>query len=433
MAAHVMDADWDGKNEIMIGTYGRQLMVFKELALSQTQASNGTMHNGVQSRPTSITAAGTKISISPASFPPHPQLISHHAQFSTASASGPTPLPPPALQWGMTWNRRFASPVYGISSVDLNDDGLEELVITTLNGCSIFLPDPLTAKRRLGQAVDRMRAIEEMKATLARLRQENDELLKEKEEKEAREAQEIKAANEAKEAREAALVKAAKEEEEREEKRRAALAAEKKAQEEAEKERARKEAEEFRIRKEQETLAREQEEQETLARGQEEEERTGVQTRENEEEGDEGNGEPGPIKSITAMSSEDPDLTTTDAEAEVKAKTEGENTPQDPDQGGRGKMGQEQSDEKVLEAAESANAHPATEENEEVKGEDADEGQLKGEETEKPDLEGGSKLRRSNESEFDGSPEIRLIGRTRQEQDRERDIGEDKEEHPTLP
>lgn len=368
MAAHVMDADWDGKNEIMIGTYGRQLMVFKELPRSQAQANIGTMHSGVQSRPTSITAAGTKISVSPASFPPHPQPISHHGHYSATSASVPEPSPPPALQWAMTWNRRFASPVYGISSVDLNDDGLEELVITTLNGCSIFLPDPLTAKRRLGQAVDRMKAIEEMKATLARLRQENAELLKEKEEKEAREAQEIQAAKEAKEAREAALIKVAKEEEEREGKRQAALAAEKKARDEEETERVRKE-EELRIESEREALAKEQEEQETLARKQEEEEQAKDQTHENKDvnEDGEGDGEADRIKSNAAISSEDPDQTKTDA------KAEGENAPQDPDQEDRAKIGQEQSDEKVLEAAESSNTHRPLEENEgDVKAEDTD-------------------------------------------------------------
>ncbi|KAF9900920.1 hypothetical protein EC991_006727 [Linnemannia zychae] len=35
MAAHAMDADWDGQNEVLIGTYGRQLMVFKQLPPGQ--------------------------------------------------------------------------------------------------------------------------------------------------------------------------------------------------------------------------------------------------------------------------------------------------------------------------------------------------------------------------------------------------------------
>ncbi|KAF8954396.1 hypothetical protein BGZ52_000667, partial [Haplosporangium bisporale] len=93
--------------------------------------------------------------------------------------------------YGMTWNRRFASPVYGISSADLNDDGLEELIITTLNGVSFFVPDPITAKRRLSQAIERMKEIEEMKLTLERLRASNHELFEQQRIREEQELQRL--------------------------------------------------------------------------------------------------------------------------------------------------------------------------------------------------------------------------------------------------
>ena len=32
LTMYIMDADWDGRHEIMVGTYGRELMVFKELS-----------------------------------------------------------------------------------------------------------------------------------------------------------------------------------------------------------------------------------------------------------------------------------------------------------------------------------------------------------------------------------------------------------------
>jgi hypothetical protein len=76
----------------------------------------------------------------------------------------------------MTWNRRFASPVYGIASADLDNDGLEELVITTLNGVSLFLPDSLAAKKRLTQVLERIQEIEEMKKMVEGLRKSNQEL-----------------------------------------------------------------------------------------------------------------------------------------------------------------------------------------------------------------------------------------------------------------
>jgi trichohyalin len=106
----------------------------------------------------------------------------------------------------MTWNRRFASPVYGISSADLNNDGLEELVITTINGVSFFLPDPRTAKRRLTLAVERMREIKEMREILEQLRRDNrklveDQRVKEMKEKEKEEEEEEQRRKEAEEER----------------------------------------------------------------------------------------------------------------------------------------------------------------------------------------------------------------------------------------
>ncbi|KAF9908325.1 hypothetical protein BX616_000186, partial [Lobosporangium transversale] len=174
LAAYVMDADWDGRQEIMIGTYGRQLMVFKELAPGQGPYSNSLSTRSESGHHHTLSRFQQQRR---QQYCPTPSL----SRFISSSS-------PPV--WGMTWNRRLATPVYGISSVDLNDDGLEELVVTTLNGVSFFLPDPLSAKRRLAQAVNRMREIEELRSTLEQLRRSNEEILearrgrKEEEEKE---------------------------------------------------------------------------------------------------------------------------------------------------------------------------------------------------------------------------------------------------------
>ncbi|KAG0304543.1 hypothetical protein BGZ98_005347 [Dissophora globulifera] len=170
LAAHVMDADWDGRNELMIGTYGRQLMVFKELLPGQGPYIGYIpieFHHAHGQHLASTTTLATTTNTA----------ANANATLGVSSARDSSAVVPPAPQWGMTWNRRFATPVYGISSADLNDDGLEELVVTTLNGVSFFLPDPWTAKRRLAQAVKRMQEIEEMRATLDRLKTSNEELV----------------------------------------------------------------------------------------------------------------------------------------------------------------------------------------------------------------------------------------------------------------
>ncbi|KAF9186664.1 hypothetical protein BGZ50_002376 [Haplosporangium sp. Z 11] len=188
LAAHIMDADWDGRNEVLIGTYGRQLMVFKELPPGQGPYT-----------PFATMSSASSIAMAPT----HPRsgslastttgITAHDGGHRGGGRDGgnggcSSGCDVPCL--GMTWNRRFASPVYGISCADLNDDGLEELVITTLNGVSIFLPDPVAAKRRLDQAVERMQEIEEMRRTLEKLRKGNEELLETQRKKEKAEEEE---------------------------------------------------------------------------------------------------------------------------------------------------------------------------------------------------------------------------------------------------
>ncbi|KAF9310653.1 hypothetical protein BG003_008313 [Podila horticola] len=169
LAAHVMDADWDGHNELLIGTYGRQLMVFKGISSDQLPYSNAAYASSHASNL-------------------HQQHHLHQHHNYSLEKSNHTE---PHGNYGMTWNRRFASPVYGISSADLNDDGLEELIITTLNGVSFFVPDPVTAKRRLAQAIERMKEIEEMKLTLERLRASNHELFEQQRIREEQELQRL--------------------------------------------------------------------------------------------------------------------------------------------------------------------------------------------------------------------------------------------------
>ncbi|KAG0375349.1 hypothetical protein BGX24_009225 [Mortierella sp. AD032] len=245
LAAHVMDADWDGQNEILVGTYGRQLMVFKQLPPgqepypksgsgvhqqkqpqhSQHHHQHQQHHQQQQPRHSSSGSSSSstqqpqrqlrnsfqiqqQLQLQQLQLQQQQQQQHHHHQQQQIHLSGPTVSSPSAIgdgtgsggrngvspislpQWGMTWNRRFASPVYGISSADLNDDGLEELVITTINGVSFFLPDPRTAKRRLAQAVERMREIKEMRDLLEQLRRDNRKLVEDQRVKEEREKKE---------------------------------------------------------------------------------------------------------------------------------------------------------------------------------------------------------------------------------------------------
>ncbi|KAL0090786.1 hypothetical protein J3Q64DRAFT_1707039 [Phycomyces blakesleeanus] len=87
LCSHVMDVDWDGEQEILIGTYGRQVLIYKQLE-------------------------GTE-------------------------------------DYTVLWRRQFAYPIYRMSHLDLNIDGLDELIVITMYGVHIFQPNMKKARKRL--------------------------------------------------------------------------------------------------------------------------------------------------------------------------------------------------------------------------------------------------------------------------------------------
>lgn len=95
LCSHVMDVDWDGEKEILIGTYGRQVLIYKQgkscfYTIIKTYTYN-----------LACIVAGTQI-------------------------------------YNILWKRQFAYPIYRIVHLDLNRDGLDELIVTTMYGVHIF-------------------------------------------------------------------------------------------------------------------------------------------------------------------------------------------------------------------------------------------------------------------------------------------------------
>ncbi|KAI8381032.1 uncharacterized protein BYT42DRAFT_289604 [Radiomyces spectabilis] len=87
LCSHVMDVDWDGEMEILIGTYGRQVLIYKQVAGTQ--------------------------------------------------------------DYNVLWRRQFAYPIYRMTHLDLNRDGLDELIVITMYGVHIFQPNMKKTKDRL--------------------------------------------------------------------------------------------------------------------------------------------------------------------------------------------------------------------------------------------------------------------------------------------
>ncbi|CAO3625427.1 unnamed protein product [Cunninghamella blakesleeana] len=104
LCSHAMDVDWDGEREIMIGTYGRQVIIYKQVAGTQ--------------------------------------------------------------DYNVLWRRQFAYPIYRITHFDLNCDGLDELLVTTMYGVHILQPNMWKAKARLLQVLQFMQSSKRQKLDL---------------------------------------------------------------------------------------------------------------------------------------------------------------------------------------------------------------------------------------------------------------------------
>ncbi|KAI9307950.1 hypothetical protein BJ944DRAFT_261134 [Cunninghamella echinulata] len=104
LCSHAMDVDWDGEREIMIGTYGRQVLIYKQVAGTQ--------------------------------------------------------------DYNVLWRRQFAYPIYRMTHFDLNCDGLDELLVTTMYGVHVFQPNMWKAKARLLQVLQFMQSSKRQKLDL---------------------------------------------------------------------------------------------------------------------------------------------------------------------------------------------------------------------------------------------------------------------------
>ncbi|CAG8502608.1 2575_t:CDS:10 [Acaulospora morrowiae] len=92
LCSHVMDVDWDGKNEIIVGTYGRELLIYKQITNED---------------------------------------------------------PNDPISFELLFQKSFSYPIYRITGIDLNQDGIEELIVVTQYGTHILQPNLDAAKEEL--------------------------------------------------------------------------------------------------------------------------------------------------------------------------------------------------------------------------------------------------------------------------------------------
>ncbi|RHZ55137.1 hypothetical protein Glove_420g60 [Diversispora epigaea] len=103
LCSHVLDVDWDGRNEIIIGTYGREMLIFKQ---------------DINEDPNST------------------------------------------ISFKLIHQQSFIHPIYGIKGIYLNQDGINELIVATQYGVHILQPNLDKAKEVL---VKRLKNLERLR------------------------------------------------------------------------------------------------------------------------------------------------------------------------------------------------------------------------------------------------------------------------------
>lgn len=165
MCACAVDIDFDGKNELLLGTYGQELLTYKFQALQPQPPSAPVdnfddidcMNSGrkaysfsvstkkmyksptVDKTPSSKTVYKDDLSMPDSwtvnTYSPETGIISHRLNMQSSS--------PGQVKDGyqLLWRRSFSAPVMAVEHADVMGDGMNDLIVLTLKGLHILQPD----------------------------------------------------------------------------------------------------------------------------------------------------------------------------------------------------------------------------------------------------------------------------------------------------
>lgn len=103
MCTQVADVDFDGHNELLLGTYGQELLVYKEEDVGM----------------------GVK-------------------------------------EFSLSWQRSFSQPIMGLHWLNMTEDGTDNLIVVTLHGVHILQPDINNARVKVLKSLDTIKDIREL-------------------------------------------------------------------------------------------------------------------------------------------------------------------------------------------------------------------------------------------------------------------------------
>lgn len=130
-----IDLDFDGRNEIVIGTYGQELIIYKE-----------------ETTPSSLkTSSSTNLPLSSQNNMENNTL--------TSSSSGEVKKSNCSLKYVVKWRYQLSQPIMRIHWGDLTQDGGGNLIVVTLRGINIFQVDIENTKERVLKSLTLLKEI----------------------------------------------------------------------------------------------------------------------------------------------------------------------------------------------------------------------------------------------------------------------------------
>lgn len=120
--ATVADIDFDGEKEILLGTYGQEILAYK-LVEKMEEVKKTTQPVSEERKEEEEVEAETNDDVAEIEKPaeePEMKLV---------------------LKWELIWTRGFNAPILSVNSLDLTGDGVEEIAIATTRGLQVLQHD----------------------------------------------------------------------------------------------------------------------------------------------------------------------------------------------------------------------------------------------------------------------------------------------------
>ena len=123
LCTQAADLTWNGRKEVLLGTYGQELLVYRSVLNVQNDTEKDTKKKRNMKQEGDV----------------HREYV-------------------------LDWQRTFAYPLYSINVGDFDGDGIDELVVTTLQGVHVLKPDLNMAAAKIADIIQIMAEIEELES-----------------------------------------------------------------------------------------------------------------------------------------------------------------------------------------------------------------------------------------------------------------------------